>query len=68
MTEQNRFVHDGYCRAQAAAEVSIRAEVVVEFSGQLAAASLWQRFWLRRTIEREVQLRLDKVARPDVLY
>jgi hypothetical protein len=68
MAQQSRFVHDGFCRAQAAAELAIRAQVIAEFSEQLAEASFWRRLWLRRTIEREVLLRLGRVAPPDALY
>jgi hypothetical protein len=68
MAEQCEFVADGYERAQIAAEPAIRTQVVAEFSSQLAAAGVWQRFWLWREIEREVQFRLSQVGSPDALY
>jgi hypothetical protein len=68
MANESRFVVDGCCRAQSAAEPAIRAQVVAAFSAQLAAAGFWRRFSLWRAIEREVQRRLDKVAPPDALY
>jgi hypothetical protein len=64
----SRFVRDGRSRAQAAAEPEIRAQVLAEYSKQFEATSLWGRFGLRRTMEREVRLRLSKVAPPDALY
>jgi hypothetical protein len=68
MKNESRFVVDGCCRARSAAEPAIRAQVVAEFSVQLAAAGLWRRFWLWPAIECEVQRRLGKVAPPDALY
>jgi hypothetical protein len=56
------FVVDGYSRARAAIEPQIRAELEGEFAARLEAANGWQRFWLWRAIEREVQARLDKTA------
>ena len=65
---RSRFVQDGRSCAQSAAEPEIRAQVVAEYSEQFEAAGPWGRLWLRRTIEREVRLRLDKLAPPDALY
>jgi hypothetical protein len=62
------FIDGGCLRAQAAARPEIQAQVISEYFEQLESAGLWGRFWLRRTIEREVRIRLDKVAPPDALY
>jgi hypothetical protein len=64
----DRFMEDGCVRAQSAAEPQIRLQVASEYSAQLEAAGAWDRFWLRRAIEREVRIRLEKVAPPDALY
>jgi hypothetical protein len=65
---RDRFVVDGFLRAQAAAEPEIRFQVIGEYSEQLEAAGFWGRFWLRRTIDREVRIRLNQVAPPGALY
>jgi hypothetical protein len=65
---KDRFVADGCVRAQSAAEPDIRLQVICEYSEQLKAAGIWGRFWLRRAIEREVRIRVKKVAPPDALY
>jgi hypothetical protein len=64
----SRFVRDGCDRAQSAAAPEIRAQVIAEYAGQIEAANIWGRFWLWRTIEREVMTRLNQQAPPDALY
>jgi hypothetical protein len=64
----SRFVHDGYDRAQSAAEPEIRAQVIAEYAAQIEAAGIWDRFWLWETIEREITTRLNQQAPPDALY
>jgi len=62
------FVADGHNRARQAIEPSIRAVVEMEFTVRWNAASLWQRFWLQREINREVERRIAEVAPPEALY
>jgi len=68
MTSPNGFVPDGCSRGQSAAEPEIRQQVLAEFVEQLSSANVWQRIWLRRSIERDVQFRLNKLAPPEALY
>jgi hypothetical protein len=68
MQNIDRFVCNGHERARAAIEPQIRAAVSEEFADRWQAASLWQHFWLRREIEREVNRRLEKVAPSNALY
>jgi hypothetical protein len=68
MADRNRFVNDGCCRAQSAAEPKIREQVNAEFAEQLKSANGWERFWLKRAIDREVNRRLEKVAPSHALY
>jgi hypothetical protein len=63
-----RFVHGGDQNARSAAEVRIRAQVIAEYAERLVAAGVWGRFWLRREIAREVEIRLRKVAPPGACY
>jgi len=65
---ESRFVVAGCSRAQSAAEGEIRALGIAEYREQFEAAGPWGRFWLRRTINREVRFRLNKLAPPDALY
>jgi hypothetical protein len=65
----NGFVVDGYHRARAGADPEVRAQVMAEYAERLAAAEgFWQRFWLMREAEREIDRRLNKVASPYALY
>ena len=63
-----RFVHGGDQNARSAAEVGIRTQVIAEYAERLEAASVWGRFWLRREIAREVEIRLRKVRPPGACY
>ena len=65
---QSRFVPDGCERARSAVEPEIRAAVAAEYSERLERAGLWARIRLRREIEREVKLRVSKVAPYDAQY
>ena len=64
----SRFVVDGWSRARSAGEPRIREQVLAEYAQRLAAASAWQRFWLWRAIDREVEARLQKLAPRGALY
>lgn len=67
------FVQDGHKRlmdALAAKGVrdQVRTEVESEFAPALQQAPVWQRWQLRREIERELKRRIKKLAPPDALY
>jgi hypothetical protein len=64
----DRFVADGQERAHAAIEPTIRAAVTAEYAERWQRATFWQRFWLRREIQHEIDRRLEEAAPSDALY
>lgn len=62
------IVSDGASRARVAAVEVVRAEVEAEFEPRLQEATLWQRWALKREMQREVERRLKEMAPPSALY
>lgn len=66
--DDSGFVADGCERAHDAIEPAIRAQVEQEYTDRLKAASPFQRYRLRRELNKEIQRRIDAQAPPDALY
>lgn len=66
--DSSGFVVDGYERARKAMEPEIRAEIAAKYAEQLATATLWQRWKLRRQMKVEINERIHQVAPPDAEY
>jgi hypothetical protein len=62
------IVEDGCNRVREATESEIRSVVMQEFALRLQTVPFWKRWWIRRSMEREVQRRLKKMAPPYGLY
>ncbi len=66
MTQDNgsRFVSDGHKRARTAAIERIRAQVETEYAARLPSANWPRRLLLKAEMRREIERRLDRIARP----
>ena len=64
----SRFIADGRERARRALEPVVRAEVEQVSAAELRQAPVWQRYWVRRKIQREIERRIAAAAPPDALY
>jgi hypothetical protein len=64
----NHFVADGQARAHKANKPRIRAAVEAEYAERWHGATPWDRFWLRREMNREIARRLQEAAPSYALY
>ena len=60
----HHFLRDGQERAYE----GLLSQLLEKYADQLEQASLWQRWKLRRRIEREARAELEKIAPNDALY